>query len=95
MFKIIDRPDSGKTKKLLEKCSKDKGLFVCAHPDRVFDKCRAYGIDPVAACNYDQYLYDADYNNWEKVYIDEIDKFIREYNKGRVKGYSMTIDNYE
>lgn len=92
MFRVIDKPDSGKTRKLLEQCAKDKGLFVCAHPERVYDKCRAYGIDLVAACTYEQFIYDLQYDDWDKVYIDEVDKFLREYKRGKVRGYSMTVD---
>ena len=91
MFRVIDGPDTGKTKKLLAECAKNKGLFVCAHPERVYDKCKAYGIDLVAACTYEQYIYDFNYGDWD-TYIDEVDKFLRVVGKGQIKGYSMTLE---
>ena len=39
MIAIIDKVDSGKTRKLLNACSQVDGLFICAHPERVLDKC--------------------------------------------------------
>ena len=91
MFRIIDGPDTGKTKKLLEECSKNKGLFVCAHPERVYDKCKAYGVDLVAACTYGQYIYDVGYEDWDRVYIDELDKYLKVLSKNKISGYSITI----
>ena len=45
MIRIVDGRDTGKTKKLLEECSRTGGIYVCAHPERVLEKCRAYGLD--------------------------------------------------
>ena len=45
MFKVIDGPDTGKTRKLLKECVDNKGVFICKHPERVPEKCFAYGID--------------------------------------------------
>ena len=56
MYKVIDGNDTGKTRKLLTECGAD-GIFVCAHPERVFDKCRAYGIQPVKAIGYNDFKY--------------------------------------
>ena len=36
--------------------------------------------------------YDVGYDDWDKVYIDEIDKFLRVVGKGKIKGYSMTLE---
>ena len=72
---IIDKVDSGKTRKLLNACSQADGLFICAHPERVLDKCKAYGIKPVRSASFSQVvdLIEKD----DKFYIDDVDKLIK------------------
>ena len=54
MIAIIDKVDSGKTRKLLNACSQVDGLFICAHPERALDKCKAYDIKPVRSASFSQ-----------------------------------------
>ena len=95
MVKFIDSRDSGKTRKLLSSCCEDpKALFVCAHPYRVLDKCRAYGIPCVEAIGYDEYIKalekkDSILDN-RNIYIDEIEKFVCTFSK--LHGYSLSLD---
>ena len=91
MFRVIDRSDTGKTRKLLEECSKNHGLFVCAHPERVFDKCVAYGIDPVNATSYYEYIDTYEKVVIKNVYIDELEKFLKTLSGNNINGYSITI----
>ena len=83
MYRVIDGNDTGKTRKLLTKCANDtNALFVCAHPYRVPDKCKAYGIPIVKAIGYEDYAHqlveEQFYNLHEcHVYIDELEKFMR------------------
>ena len=74
MLAIIDKVDSGKTRKLLNACSQVDGLFICAHPERVLDKCKAYNIKPVRSVSFSQVvdLIEKD----DKFYIDDVDKLI-------------------
>lgn len=94
MYRVIDQRDSGKTRKLLEECAKNKGIFICTHPDNVVYKCLSYGVDPsdVVATSYD------DYHNVVRgvygdcpVYVDEIEKLLK-YVIPSLKGYSLTIE---
>ena len=56
MYRVIDGNDTGKTRKLLTECGKKtNALFVCAHPQRVPEKCKAYGIPLVKAIGYEDY----------------------------------------
>lgn len=82
MYRVIDGNDTGKTRKLLTECG-TKGIFVCAHPERVFDKCRAYNIPAVKAVGYDDFIYllveGQLYNKDDDrpIYIDELEKFVK------------------
>lgn len=90
MFRVIANSDSGKTRKLLEECARNHGVFICAHPDRVVEKCNAYGInynDIKAVYGYDNF--DAD---GQVIYIDEMEKFLKYGLRLNVNGYSQTID---
>lgn len=95
MYRVIDKTDTGKTRKLLEECAKNKGVFVCKHPERIVQKCVAYGIDPsdiALAVNYEDFLTDMLISYDKKIYIDELDNLLHELNCG-IKGYSLTIDD--
>lgn len=73
---IIDKVDSGKTRKLLDACSQADGLFICAHPERVLDKCKAYDIKPVRSASFSQAVELIKEEKDDKFYIDDVDKLI-------------------
>jgi len=97
MIKIIDSNDTGKTKKLLKECGME-GLFVCANPTRIGEKCRAYNIPQVEAIDYEDFkkklIADELYNNNDDrdIYIDELEKFVN-YCVPYLAGYTLTKDN--
>ena len=74
MLAIIDKVDSGKTRKLLNACSQVDGLFICAHPERVLDKCNAYEIKSVRSSSFSQVVDLIEKE--DKFYIDDVDKLI-------------------
>ncbi len=75
MLAIIDKVDSGKTRRLLRMCSLTDGLFICAHPERVLDKCKAYNIKPVRSASFSQII--DIINKEDNIYIDDIDKLVK------------------
>lgn len=83
MYRVIDGNDTGKTRKLLTECGKyPNALFVCAHPQRIPEKCKAYGIPIVKAIGYEDYAHELVEQqfytlNERPVYIDELEKFTR------------------
>ena len=90
MFRVIDKKDTGKTRKLLEECSKNNGLFICEHPEKVLDKCKAYGIE----LNFTYAGYDKSFKNITRpIYIDELEKYVL-YNsrKSNISGYSLSTE---
>ena len=74
MIAIIDKVDSGKTRRLLRMCSLTDGLFICAHPERVLDKCNAYEIKSVRSSSFSQVVDLIEKE--DKFYIDDVDKLI-------------------
>ena len=105
MIAIIDKVDSGKTRKLLKMCSLVDGLFICAHPERVPDKCKAYDIKPVRSASFSQVVDLIEKE--DKFYIDDVDKLINflkdTYDKDqafiylslispKVEGYTLSCD---
>ena len=90
MYRVVDGKDTGKTRKLLEECSKNHGLFICAHPERVLEKCHAYGIDT----NFTYAGYDRSLKHVTKqVYIDELEKYVLHNLRGaELAGYSLSLE---
>ena len=93
MIAIIDNVDSGKTRKLLRMCSLTDGLFICAHPERVLDKCKAYDIKPVRSASFSQIPDITDKE--DSIYIDDIDKLVKfldtTYTKEEADSYLSNI----
>ena len=94
MFRVIDQRDTGKTRKLLEECAKNKGIFICRHPDNIVYKCTSYGIDPtdVISAGYE------DYHNVIRglygkapIYVDEAERLLKYIIKD-LEGYSLTME---
>lgn len=89
--RIIDGRDTGKTRKLLEACAEaGGGYFICKHPERVHEKCLAYGID-------DKNIWPLGYTEAAKasngsVYIDELETFITATSSFVLSGYTMTLE---
>ena len=93
MLAIIDKVDSGKTRRLLRMCSLTDGLFICAHPERVLDKCKAYDIKPVRSASFSQIPGMIDKE--DDIYIDDIDKLVKfldtTYTKEEADSYLSNI----
>ena len=102
MFRVVDSVDTGKTRKLLEECAKNHGVFVCKHPERIEEKCKAYGIDVSnigVITGYNEYkatlvgVSSTDESLVSKVYIDDLEDFIDFIVNDKLSGYSLTIED--
>ena len=95
MLAIIDKVDSGKTRKLLNACSQVDDLFICAHPERVLDKCKAYNIKPVRSASFSQAVDLIKEEKEDKFYIDDVDKLVKfldtTYTKEEADNYLSNI----
>ena len=74
MVKIIGPAGSGKTKKIMELCEKNKAIFVCKNPEAMQVKAYAYGYS-IQIISYNDFLQTSDYNN-NNAYFDDIDEFL-------------------
>lgn len=89
MYRVIDKKDTGKTRKLLTECAKNKGVYICRHPNRVQDKCLAYGIPLVDAYGFDELkLVPLD----KPLYIDELELFAQS-NIRNLAGYALSEED--
>ena len=97
MYRVIDKRDTGKTRKLLEECAYNHGVFVCKHPHKVKDKCLAYGInysDIVEVLGYDAYLMRASFKEpHPEIYVDELELFVKHCMEGKLGGYTLTNED--
>ena len=86
MIKVMREPGSGKTKELLEYCSKNNYIMVCKDPNAMLVKSEAYGIEDVEIISYIWYLLEGKKD--KKYIIDDIDEFIAEM------GFTSNIVGY-
>ena len=84
MYRVIDKRDTGKTRKLLEECAYSGGVFVCKHPDNIRSKCIAYGID----FSRIQYVY-----SYEDFMEYKSEVALREHGKIRIEGKEYIIQD--
>ena len=92
MYRVIDGKDTGKTKKLLQECANNNGLYVCRHPNGVKEKCLVYGIPVVEAIGYGDFLLRDDWRT-RKVYIDELEYFVEEMVAPNFAGYTLSKED--
>lgn len=88
MYRVIDNKDTGKTKKLLTMCAQNNGVYVCRHPNRVPDKCLAYGLPLVEAYGFDEIQ---SIPNDKPLYIDELELFAQS-SLQNLAGYALSKD---
>lgn len=93
MYRVIDKRDTGKTKKLLKECVYNEGVFVCRHPERVQEKCIAYGLDFTKIKDvYSHANFIKRYKGSDPVYIDELEKLVLNLVPS-MNGYSITAED--
>lgn len=93
MIKIIDKVETGKTKKLLKECIDNEGIFVCRNPQSVPDKIVNYGFDradlnKIISLSYSEFLY-KEHAKGKPVYIDDVEKFLINVDR-YIMGFSAT-----
>ena len=87
MIRIIGNGSTGKTKRLLEECSRNGGILVCKNPSAMETKCKSYGITNVKNCiTYLQFLEEVNEFTTDKYYVDELENLFNE----KVAGYTLT-----
>ena len=87
MIRIIEEKNSGKTRKLMEACADNYGVFVCANPYAAREKAHAYGIVGIRDfISYEQFM--SDIYAYTNYFIDELENMF----KNRVGGYTISLE---
>ena len=98
MFRIIDEPGTGKTRKLIQIAKENNGVILCENPNLLREKAYSYGITGIDFLSFEEYFVPVHHDHMitlkdRPIYIDEISKFILLYDKN-FAGYTETIDNW-
>ena len=92
MYRIIDERSTGKTGRLMLIAKETGAYFVCAKPDGMRVKAKAYGIDGINFVSYSDFIYnfDPDITNYV---VDELENFLKIVIKGpNLIGYTLSKD---
>ena len=93
MYKIVNGKGTGKTKALLVKAHDDGAIVFCKDAESMIERARGYGLLNMDIRNYPTLLeLNELWNSDSKVYIHNIDDFLKFYFGNLVKGYTMTYE---
>lgn len=89
MERIIDKRGTGKTHKLLSLAKNNNGVVVCSDPTIFREKAYAYGITGIDFVSFEEFLKSPEIYKYRKVYIDELEGFIRKF--PNIEGYTLSF----
>ena len=92
MYRIIDNRGSGKTSRLMLLAKETGSKIACNNPQAMRQKAYAYGITGIDFIPYSD-LFNGVIDSTDKVMIDELEVFIREYIDGQLTGYTLSKDD--
>ena len=75
MYRIIDERGSGKTGRLMLIAKENNAVFVCANPEAMKVKAKAYGISGIEFITYTDFIRNFDPNITAYV-VDELEVFV-------------------
>lgn len=87
MERIIDKRNTGKTRKLLELAAQHNATVVCANPNAMRRKAEVYGIYGLNFITYGAHLHE---NTIGPVVIDELENFA---NFSGLIGYTLSNED--
>ena len=89
MYQIIDKRGSGKTSRLMLLVKENDGILVCSNPEAMRVKAEAYGFKNLRIISYFDYMDNMTHYR-EKIFIDELEDFLKILSYGQIIGYSLT-----
>ena len=92
MYRIIDSRSSGKTSRLMLLAKETGAKIACSNPNAMCQKAYAYGITGIDFIPYSD-LFNGAIDPEDKVMIDELELFIRDYIDGNLVGYTLSKDD--
>ena len=92
MYRIIDNRGSGKTSRLMLLAQETGAKIACSNPSAMRQKAYAYGITGIDFIPYSDLFNGATDPN-DKIMIDELELFIKEFIDGQFVGYTLSKDD--
>lgn len=92
MYRIIDNRGSGKTSRLMLLAKETGAKIACSNPSAMRQKAYAYGITGIDFIPYSNLFNGATDPN-DKIMIDELELFIKEFIDGQFVGYTLSKDD--
>ena len=90
MYRIIEGRSCGKTSRLMLLAKETGAAIACSNPSAMRAKAYAYGITGIDFISYSD-LFTGGWN--DKVLIDEMEDFVRQYTDADLIGYSLTNED--
>lgn len=91
-YRIIDSRGSGKTSRLMLLAKETGSKIACGNPSAMRQKAYAYGFTGIEFIPY-SHLLDGSVDPEDKVMIDELEAFVREYMDGTLTGYTLSSED--
>ena len=92
MYRIIDNRGSGKTSRLMLLAKETGAKIACSNPSAMRQKAYAYGITGIDFIPYSD-LFNGAIDPDDKIMIDELELFIKEFIDGQFIGYTLSKDD--
>ena len=90
MYRIIEGRSCGKTSRLMLLAKETGAAIACSNPSAMRAKAYAYGITGIDFISYSD-LFTGGWN--DKVLIDEMEDFVKQYTAADLIGYSLTNED--
>ena len=90
MYRIIEGRSCGKTSRLMLLAKETGAAIACSNPSAMRAKAYAYGITGIDFISYSD-LFTGGWN--DKVLIDEMEDFVKQYTDANLIGYSLTNED--
>lgn len=92
MYRIIDSRGSGKTSRLMLLAKETSAKLACSNPSAMRTKAYSYGITGIDFISYSD-LFSGHIAPTDKVMIDELETFVKEYIDGSLVGYTLSEED--
>lgn len=91
MYRIIDDRGTGKTSRLMLLAKENNAVFVCANPNSMEYKAKAYGISGITFVSYGDFIHSFDPDITDYV-VDELEDFVKYIfaNGPKLVGYTLS-----
>ena len=90
MIRIIDDRGTGKTSRLMLIAKEQNATFVCANPQAMEYKAKAYGIEGIEFMSYEKFS--TVLNHPDNYVIDELENFVKSAFGNNFTSYTISAE---